>query len=187
MRLVLQGFCSIPIRLVVVVPSVHSNAVLPVVCLHCVLMFHYSLLQRSPGLPNIHCITVTAWDLVHYVQGLSEKIQTACRKIGVRTIFKSQETLRQRLMKVKTRVPDVKNIPFRHGYTQTLLVPHRFFSYSPPRSQYWQTSAPPNPSPSVLLLPGGSRMLMQRFYSEAHSGWCNVMDISYWHHHLDER
>ena len=43
-----------------------------------------------------------------YIQGLSEKIQTACRKIGVRTIFKSRETLRQRLMKVKTRVPDVK-------------------------------------------------------------------------------
>lgn len=43
-----------------------------------------------------------------YIQGLSEKIQTACRKIGVRTVFKSRETLRQRLMKVKTRVPDVK-------------------------------------------------------------------------------
>ncbi|MCG8625936.1 MAG: hypothetical protein MJE68_28560, partial [Proteobacteria bacterium] len=33
-----------------------------------------------------------------YIQGLSEKIQTACRKIGVKTIFKSQEWLRRRLM-----------------------------------------------------------------------------------------
>ena len=31
-----------------------------------------------------------------YVQGQSEKIQTASRKIGVRTIFKSHGTLRQR-------------------------------------------------------------------------------------------
>ena len=43
-----------------------------------------------------------------YIQGLSEKIQTACRKIGVRTIFKSQETLRRILMKVKTEIPDMK-------------------------------------------------------------------------------
>ena len=43
-----------------------------------------------------------------YIQSLSEKIQTACMKIGVRTIFKSQGTLRQRLMKVKIKDPELK-------------------------------------------------------------------------------
>ena len=43
-----------------------------------------------------------------YVQGLSEKTQTASRKIGERTIFKSHGTLRQLLTKVKIRTSELK-------------------------------------------------------------------------------
>lgn len=43
-----------------------------------------------------------------YVQGLSERIQTACRKIGVRTIFRSHGTLRQLLMNTKTNTLELK-------------------------------------------------------------------------------
>ena len=38
-----------------------------------------------------------------YVQGISEKIEVACRKMGVRTSFKSNGTLRQILTRVKTK------------------------------------------------------------------------------------
>ena len=38
-----------------------------------------------------------------YVQGLSEKIQTVCKKIGVQTVFKTHGTLRQLLMNVKNK------------------------------------------------------------------------------------
>ena len=43
-----------------------------------------------------------------YVQGLSEKIQTLCKKIGVRTVFKSKGTLRQLLTRVKSKRPTMK-------------------------------------------------------------------------------
>lgn len=43
-----------------------------------------------------------------YVQGLSEKIQTAYRKTGIRTIFRSKGTLRQLLVNVKTKTPELK-------------------------------------------------------------------------------
>ena len=43
-----------------------------------------------------------------YVQGLSEKLQTARKKIGVRTVFKSNGTLRQLLTRVKTKTPELK-------------------------------------------------------------------------------
>ena len=43
-----------------------------------------------------------------YVRHLSEKIQSVCRKIGVRTTFKSYETLRQLLMNMKTKTPELK-------------------------------------------------------------------------------
>ena len=43
-----------------------------------------------------------------YVQGLSEKIQIACRKLGVRTVFKSSGTLRQLLTRVKSKTPELK-------------------------------------------------------------------------------
>lgn len=42
------------------------------------------------------------------VQGLSEKIQTACKKIGVEAVFKSHGTLRQLLMKVKSKRPAMR-------------------------------------------------------------------------------
>ena len=37
-----------------------------------------------------------------YVQGISEPVQHLCRHLGIRTLFKTQGTLRQTLMKVKT-------------------------------------------------------------------------------------
>ena len=43
-----------------------------------------------------------------YVQGLSEKIQSTCRKISVRTTFKSHGTLRQFLVDVKTKTLELK-------------------------------------------------------------------------------
>ena len=41
-----------------------------------------------------------------YVKGLSETIQRMCRRTGVKTVFKSHGTLREMLMKVKTRIPE---------------------------------------------------------------------------------
>ena len=43
-----------------------------------------------------------------YVQGLSEKIQIACHKLGVKTIFKSGGTLRNILTRVKTKTPELR-------------------------------------------------------------------------------
>ena len=43
-----------------------------------------------------------------YVQGLSEKIQIACLKLKVRTIFKCSGTLRSVLTKVRTKIPELK-------------------------------------------------------------------------------
>ena len=43
-----------------------------------------------------------------YVQGLSEKIQIACRKLGIKTIFKSGGTLRNILTRVKTKTPELR-------------------------------------------------------------------------------
>ena len=43
-----------------------------------------------------------------YVQGISEKIEVACRKIGVGAVFKSKGTLRQTLTRVKSRTPALK-------------------------------------------------------------------------------
>lgn len=42
------------------------------------------------------------------VQGLSEKIQIACRKLNIKTIYKSSGTLRSTLTRVKTRMPELK-------------------------------------------------------------------------------
>ena len=42
-----------------------------------------------------------------YIQGLSENIQNRCRKMGIRTVFKSRGTLRQLLMNVKTPIPEM--------------------------------------------------------------------------------
>ena len=41
-----------------------------------------------------------------YVKGLSETIQRMCRRTGVKTVFKSHGTLREMLMKVKTKIPE---------------------------------------------------------------------------------
>ena len=43
-----------------------------------------------------------------YVEGVSEKIEIACRRMGVRAIFKSNGTLRQVLTRVKTKPPIMK-------------------------------------------------------------------------------
>ena len=40
-----------------------------------------------------------------YVKGVSERIERGCRKLGVRTAFKSRHTLRESLMKVKNVRP----------------------------------------------------------------------------------
>ena len=40
-----------------------------------------------------------------YVRGVSERIERRCRNLGVRTVFKSHNTLRQTLMNVKSRTP----------------------------------------------------------------------------------
>ena len=37
----------------------------------------------------------------------SENIQNVCRKMGIRTVFKSRGTLRQLLMNVKTPIPEM--------------------------------------------------------------------------------
>ena len=49
-----------------------------------------------------------------YVQGLSEKTQSTCRKIGVRTTFKSHGTLRQLLVDVKTKTLELKKKDIVH-------------------------------------------------------------------------
>ena len=43
-----------------------------------------------------------------YVKNTSEEIERECRKLGVRTVFKTHGTLRQALMKVKTPREDVE-------------------------------------------------------------------------------
>ena len=40
-----------------------------------------------------------------YVCGLSERIEKVCRPLAVRAVFKTMQTLRQTLTKVKTEVP----------------------------------------------------------------------------------
>ena len=42
-----------------------------------------------------------------YVERISEHIQRVCRKIGVKTVFKSSSTLRESLMKVKSPRPQL--------------------------------------------------------------------------------
>lgn len=41
-----------------------------------------------------------------YVRGISEKIKRACHQLGIRAVFKSQNTLRQTLMRAKERRPE---------------------------------------------------------------------------------
>ena len=41
-----------------------------------------------------------------YVKGLLETIQRMCRRMGVKTVFRSHGMLRELLMKVKTRIPE---------------------------------------------------------------------------------
>ena len=43
-----------------------------------------------------------------YIRGLSEKLEKVCNALGISTAFKPVKTLRQTLMKVKTRVPEEK-------------------------------------------------------------------------------
>ena len=43
-----------------------------------------------------------------YVQWLSEKIQIACWRLGVKTVFKSSGALRQLLTRLKTKMPELK-------------------------------------------------------------------------------
>ena len=43
-----------------------------------------------------------------YVQGLSEKLERVCTPLGVKAVFKPARTLRQTLMRVKTRIPEEK-------------------------------------------------------------------------------
>ena len=43
-----------------------------------------------------------------YVQGLSQKIEKICHPLGIKTIFKSSNTLRQSLVHVKNSIPDEK-------------------------------------------------------------------------------
>ena len=40
-----------------------------------------------------------------YVQELSEKLERVCTPLGVKAVFKPVRTLRQTLMRVKTRIP----------------------------------------------------------------------------------
>jgi hypothetical protein len=49
-----------------------------------------------------------------YVQGLSEKIKAACKKIGVRTTFKSLGMLRRLIMDMKMKVPQLKKKEIVH-------------------------------------------------------------------------
>ena len=48
------------------------------------------------------------WRILYlpYVKGLLETIQRMCRRMRVKTVFKSHGTLREMLMKVKTRIPE---------------------------------------------------------------------------------
>ena len=43
-----------------------------------------------------------------YVHGLSQKIENICRRLGIKTIFKSSNTLRQSLVHVKNSIPEEK-------------------------------------------------------------------------------
>ena len=41
-----------------------------------------------------------------YVKGVSERIEKVCRQLNIKTVFKSNGTLRQTLMRVKNRRPE---------------------------------------------------------------------------------
>ena len=41
-----------------------------------------------------------------YVKGVSERIEKACRQLNIQTVFKSNGTLRQALMRVKSQRPE---------------------------------------------------------------------------------
>jgi hypothetical protein len=44
--------------------------------------------------------------LLPYIKGVSENIDRVCAPLGVRSVFKSHNTLRQLLMRVKSKIPD---------------------------------------------------------------------------------
>ena len=64
LQVVLQYFRSIPIWPVVVVPSMNCNSILPVICLHCILVFSDLFPQGPPGFSDVHYFTVSTWDSV---------------------------------------------------------------------------------------------------------------------------
>ena len=43
--------------------------------------------------------------VIPYVRGLSEDIRRVCRQFGIRTVFKSAPTLREKLTRVKDKLP----------------------------------------------------------------------------------
>ena len=43
-----------------------------------------------------------------YVKGVSERIEKMCRPLGVKTVMKTADTLRSRLVKVKQAIPSTK-------------------------------------------------------------------------------
>ena len=43
-----------------------------------------------------------------YVRGVSEKLEKVCAPLGVKTIFRPQQTLRSKLMQVRQRTPKEK-------------------------------------------------------------------------------
>ena len=65
--------------------------------------------RRHESTPDANEVTTKPPSLfLPYVQGLSEKIQIGCRRLGVKTVFKSSGTLRQLLTRVKTKIPESK-------------------------------------------------------------------------------
>ena len=54
-----------------------------------------------------------------YLKGLSEKIQRACRKIGVQAVFKSSGTFRDVLTKVKSPAPRMSKTLFTKSHAVT--------------------------------------------------------------------
>ena len=64
--------------------------------------------ETTPDADEVDGATKRPILFLPYVQGLSEKIQIARRKLEIRTVFKSVGTLRSVLTKVKTKTPDLK-------------------------------------------------------------------------------
>ena len=48
--------------------------------------------------------------LLPYIKGVSEKIGRVCAPLGVRPVFKSHNTLRQLLMRVKSNISEEQKV-----------------------------------------------------------------------------